>query len=220
VKCRRTGSCRRTKSVLKSTCGAVSASRFAYSDFYPSGPVLTGIFGGSFFMKRNKNLRVLVIAAFFAALSIALGKFLAISIGDTIRISFENLPLILASIGLGPLWGTMCAICADLLGCVLRGYGIIPLITLAQALMGLLPGLMTKYVFRSVKGSKVVLAVCISHLIASIIVKTVALHLTYTTPYGALFMTRVPTYIFIAAVESYLCVLLLKSKVLRKEFSL
>lgn len=171
-------------------------------------------------MKSSKNLRVLVMAAFFAALSIALGKFLAISIGDTIRISFENLPLILASIGLGPVWGLMCAICADLLGCVLRGYAIIPLITAAQALMGLLPGLMTKLVFRSVKPSKTVTAVCISHVIASMIVKTIALHITYTTPYSALFMTRIPTYIFIAAVESYLCVLLLKSKVIRKEFSL
>ena len=42
-------------------------------------------------IKKLKNIKVLSSVALFAAISIVSGKFLAISIGDTIRISFENL---------------------------------------------------------------------------------------------------------------------------------
>ena len=53
-------------------------------------------------MKKTKSLRVIACAAVCAALSIVLGKFAAIPIGNTIRISFENLPIIFCSVAFGP----------------------------------------------------------------------------------------------------------------------
>jgi len=171
--------------------------------------------------KKSNELRKLALCAFFAALSIVLGKFLAFNIGDTIRISLENLPLILASIAFGPIWGGLTAVCADLIGCVLRGYAIIPLITVAQLFMGILPGLIFRYVTRSsVAAAATALNVFLTHTVCSVLIKTVALHLTYTTPYDALFATRIPSYIIVAAVETYATILLLKSSVIRKELSL
>lgn len=171
-------------------------------------------------MKRSKDLRVPVFAAILAAMSIVLGKFAAVNIGDTIRISFENLPVILSSVVLGPVWGALTGVCADLLGCVFRGYAINPLITVAQAVMGVLPGIMTRYVFRSTSPKAVAATVAMSHVICSIGIKTVALHIAYTTPFAALFATRIPSYIIVGAAEAYICALLMKSSAIRKEFSL
>lgn len=169
---------------------------------------------------KKYNLRVPVTAALLAALSIVLGKFAAIGIGDTIRISFENLPLILASVILGPLWGVATAVCADLLGCVLRGYGIIPLITAAQAMMGLVPGLLTRLVFRRTSAPSVAVSVMLSHMLCSMCLKTAALHLSYGSPFWPLLGSRVLLYLAIGAAEAYICAMLVRNSAVRREFSL
>lgn len=165
----------------------------------------------------NKKLRALIITAIFAAASIVLGKFAAISIGDTIRISFENFPIMLASFLFGPIWGAACGVVADLLGCVLRGYAIIPLITVAAGLMGIIPGLLSRYVFKKTSTPYIIAFGFASHVICSMIVKTVALHITYMTPYAALFSTRVPVYVATGLLEAYLCSVLVQRKFVKKE---
>lgn len=169
---------------------------------------------------KKYNLRVPVTAALLAALSIVLGKFAAISIGDTIRISFENLPLILASVILGPLWGMASAVTADLLGCVLRGYGIIPLITVAQAMMGLVPGLISRLVLRRTTAPAVAVSVILSHVICSMGLKTAALHLSYGSPFWPLLWSRVGLYAAIGALEAYICAMLVRNSAVRREFAL
>ena len=69
----------------------------------------------------KRRLRILLLISMFSALSIVFGKFLAFNIGDTIRISFENLPILFAGIFLGPLHGMIVGVVADLVGCVLAG---------------------------------------------------------------------------------------------------
>ena len=49
------------------------------------------------------NLRLLAVSAFLAALSIICGKYLALSLGNVLRFSFENLPILLAGMMLVPL---------------------------------------------------------------------------------------------------------------------
>ncbi|MBQ7715838.1 MAG: folate family ECF transporter S component [Clostridia bacterium] len=166
---------------------------------------------------NNKYLRPLIITAVFAAMSIILGKFAAINIGDTLRFSFENLPIMLASFLFGPLWGGACGLVADILGCILRGYAINPVITVAAVVMGIIPGVMTRYVFKNTKTLSVLISGFVSHVVCSMIIKTVALHIYYSTPYGALLLQRVPTYVVIGLLEPYLCSLLLNSKAVKKE---
>lgn len=167
---------------------------------------------------KNKSLRMPVTCAVLAAMSVVLGKLLAINIGDTLRISFENLPIILASLILGPVWGALCGTVADLVGCFVRGFAVNPLITAAAGLMGVVPWVTAKKVFRSYKMYAVAASVVISHVIVSLGVKTVALHLWYATPYAALFASRGAVYAITAALEAYLCALILKSGAVRKEF--
>ncbi len=150
-------------------------------------------------------------------MSIILGKFAAINIGDTLRFSFENLPIMLASFLFGPLWGGACGLVADILGCILRGYAINPGITAAAVIMGIIPGVMTRYVFKNIKTVSVLISGLTSHVVCSMIIKTVALHIYYSTPYGALLLQRVPTYIVIGLLEPYLCSLLMRNKAIKKE---
>lgn len=96
-------------------------------------------------MSKNKKagypLAVLVAAALLAALSIVCGKYLAIRAGDTLRFSFENLPILLGGFAFGPAIGVIIAVAADLIGCLMVGYAINPVITVGAALIGLIGGL-------------------------------------------------------------------------------
>ena len=78
--------------------------------------------------KKDKVMPLyrLVVCAFLVALSIVCGKFLAIPVGEILRFSFENLPILFAGLAFGPVAGALVGVCADLLGCVLRGYAINP----------------------------------------------------------------------------------------------
>lgn len=168
---------------------------------------------------RNKNLRAIIITAIFAALSIVLGKFAAINIGDSIRISFENLPIMLTSFLFGPIYGAACGVVADVLGCVLRGYSMIPLITVASALMGIIPWLVL-VILKKKNTIQIMIAGVVSHVVCSMLVKTFALHIVYNSPYSVLFSTRVPIYLATALLESYICVILMKRKFVQKEIML
>ena len=92
-------------------------------------------------MARNiTNLKVLVTAALFSTISFVCGKFLAFNIGDTVRFSFENLPIILCGMAFGPAVGALTGLAADIIGCILRGYAINPVLTFAAAFIGFSSG--------------------------------------------------------------------------------
>ena len=74
-------------------------------------------------VKSNLQLfgstKVMVVSALLIALSIIFGKFLKIPIGDSLRISFENTPILMAGIFFGPIVGMAVGVCADIIGCFL-----------------------------------------------------------------------------------------------------
>ena len=170
-------------------------------------------------MKRNTNprnrqlsVRALAICAMFAAMSIVCGKFLAISIGDVIRISFENLPIFLSSLMLGPVVGAVTALCADVFGCILRGYALNPIITVGAVTLGAVSGIM----FRALKSLKlaprVVIGVVIAHLIGSVVIKTFGLASFYAMPFGVLLLWRALNYLIVGALDLIAILLLTKNR--------
>ncbi len=147
------------------------------------------------------GVRGLVTLAMLMSLSFILGKFLQIPIGDSIRISFENLPILLAGIIYGPVAGAVTGALADLLGCFLKGYAIIPLITVAAGAIGLMAGLMR----RMIKGNSyinILLITIVPHITGSMIIKSIALHFAYGHPWEML-VIRIPIYLATAAVEAF-----------------
>ncbi|MBQ9375347.1 MAG: folate family ECF transporter S component [Ruminococcus sp.] len=153
----------------------------------------------------------LVVCALFVAMSIVLGKFLSIKIGDNIRISFENLSLIMSGMFFGPVVGLVTAAVADIVGCILYGYAINPIITLGAASIGFTAGLASHIMLKNNKLLNVIVSVSLAHLIGSIIIKTIGLYVYYHTPFQVL-IWRLPVYIITAAAESFIIYTLVRNK--------
>ncbi len=164
----------------------------------------------------SAKVKLIAILAILSAASVVLGKFLQIPIGDSIRISFENLPVIFAGIVFGPLPGAAVGTVADLIGCLAVGYTINPVITLGAAMVGFVSGIMAHFLMREGKYSfwSILLAVLLAHLTGSILIKSIGLRLMYTTAWSVL-AVRIPVYLINTVAESLLIAVLLKSGAVR-----
>ena len=166
---------------------------------------------------RN-NLRLLAVSAFLAALSIICGKYLALSLGNVLRFSFENLPILLAGMMFGPVAGALVGAVADLVGCLMVGYTVNPLVTLGAVCVGILGGLL----FRLTKKLPLLWQTCITvilaHLVASVIVKTFGLAAYYDMPFHILLLWRLLNYAVVGVAEWLLLYTVLKNKALRRRF--
>ena len=130
---------------------------------------------------------------------------------DFLRISFENLPLLLAGYLFGAAAGGAVGVCGDLIGCLLRGYAVNPIITLGAGLVGVVAGLFGK---RGVTAKpRLWLSVAAAHVVGSLIVKSFGIWLYFATPLPELAL-RIPTYILTGAAEYVILTLILKNKAL------
>lgn len=157
-----------------------------------------------------KNIRLICFCAILASMSLILGKFLQIPnpFQEFIRISFENTPVILAGIAMGPFAGAFVGIVADLVGCFLYGYTINPIVTFGAATVGFFAGVVA-YIVRRPRILQVILSVLAAHAFGSVFIKSLGLAAWYAASYDMGFWAfvgwRSVTYLFIAAVE---CVVL------------
>lgn len=166
------------------------------------------------------NVRALCLAALLAAMSLILGKFLQIPtpFSTLVRISFENLPLILAGLLMGPLAGAMTGAVADLVGCVLYGYEINPIVTAGAAAVGAMAGIAALLLRRAPLLWRVVGATLAAHTVGSVFIKTAGLAAWYLAKYeigfAELLLWRVLNYVIIGALEATLLYLLLRRRAL------
>ena len=164
------------------------------------------------------NPRALCLAALLAAMSLILGKFLQIPtpFSEIVRISFENLPVILAGIVLGPLAGAMTGAVADLVGCLAYGYSINPLITLGAAAAGLVSGCVSLLLRRAPLLLRISLSAVAAHLVGSVLIKTAGLAAwylaSYQMGYTELMLWRLLNYAIIAVLEITLLYMLLRHR--------
>lgn len=166
--------------------------------------------------EKSTSLYRLVVCAFLVALSIVCGKFLQIPVGDILRFSLENLPILLAGLAFGPVYGALVGVTADLLGSLLRGYAIIPLVTVGACLVGLVAGLCSLMLRRLPDGWRIGLSVAVAHLIGSVAVKTIGLAQVFSMPYPVLFGWRLLNYAVIGGLEAALLIFLLTHPALRR----
>ena len=171
-------------------------------------------------MIKRKNsiltLKILTLSAMLAALSIVMGKFLAINAGEVLRFSFENLPILFSAYAFGPLVAIAVGVVADLVGCLMVGYTINPLVTLGAALIGGGSGVIF-YIGKKFKLStplNICLGVFLGHIIGSVLVKTVGLAAFYQMPFGVLLLWRLLNYAIIGALETVILYFLLRNRYL------
>ncbi|MDD5017559.1 MAG: folate family ECF transporter S component [Eubacteriales bacterium] len=149
------------------------------------------------------TVKKLVLMGILTAISIVLARMLSIYLTESIRISFGNLPIMLAGIWLGPLMGGLVGGAADVLGATLfSGVGFNPLITIGPILIGIIAGVISKVLaLNKCKLWKVVLLVLTIDTIVPLFFTTFALSTIYGTMYLPLLVSRAPIVALSAAVE-------------------
>ena len=167
--------------------------------------------------KRSKaTLARSVAMALLSAMSIVLGKLLAINLGEVLRLSFENLPILFAAIALGPIAGAAVGLLADVVGCLIVGYVINPLVTLGAVAIGGAAGLAMRFLpERLPEWARVSISVAAAHAIGSVVIKTVGLSGFFGMPLGVLMLWRLLNYLLVGAAESALLVILIKNRGVR-----
>ncbi|MBR4799424.1 MAG: folate family ECF transporter S component [Clostridia bacterium] len=162
-------------------------------------------------MKKYFSARVIALCALMVALSVIIGWVCKTYLTfGAIRITFENLPVLLAGIAFGPAAGALVGAASDLVSAVASGYSVNPLITVGAACVGACAGLLANYVFKK-RGFLSVFAIAlIAHAVGSMLIKSVGLYLLgYAVP---VLLLRIPLYLGIAAAESYIIYILLKNR--------
>ena len=167
----------------------------------------------------GKPLGLTVALAMLIAISIVCGKYLAIRGGDILRFSFENLPIIFAGIAFGPVSGALVGVVADLIGCVLVGYAINPVVTVGAGAIGIVSGAVAFVLKKSkvIPSFALIIASAMSaHAVGSVIIKTFGLAKFYSMPFGILMLWRLLNYVIVGAIECFLLIILFKNKELTK----
>lgn len=165
-----------------------------------------------------KDPKVLVLLSLLSALSILFGKYLAIPGGDVLRFSFENLPILLAGIHFGPIAGALVGAIADLLGCLMVGYAINPIVTVGAVAIGLTGGIAARLLPKSwPKLLRLAISVTVAHLLGSVVIKTFGLAAYYSMPFMVLMLWRLLNYAIIAVLEITLLYILTQNSAIAKQ---
>ena len=167
--------------------------------------------------KTKKMIRLLTNMAMMTALSVVIGIFCktVLNFGNGLfRITFENLPIILAGIALGPVAGGVVGLSSDIISYLLspQTYPLNIVVTIGAAVIGILSGLISKYIIKRKCKMQIIVSSSVAHLVGSMIIKSIGLY----SYYGVLVLWRIPLYIAIATVEIILLCLLLQSKAFSK----
>ena len=166
-------------------------------------------------MKISKtSVRTLVMLALLTAMSIVFARVFTISTGF-VRFNLGALPTHLAAVWFGPAGGFAVGALADMIGGTLSGYSINPLITLGAGSVGLVSGLLFRQLSQLRLGLRLQLSITAGHVVGSVIINSIALHLFYGYAWPVL-AARIPNALILSAVNTVLVRLLLQNKSLRE----
>ncbi len=171
--------------------------------------------------KQTKRLKKLIVCALFAAISVIIGTVCKeyLTFG-AIRVTFENLTVIMTGIFLGPLWGAAVGIVSDLVTCVTAAQpSINPIITLGAASVGLISGIMSRVIKNKNGYIRLFLCVLPAHIVGNMIIKSLALMYYYYGMNPATLFTRAPLYLCIAVAETAIISLITKQKYIKRQFT-
>ena len=164
-------------------------------------------------------LKRLVLGAMLAAMSVVIGMFCKSFLnfgGGLWRITFENLPIILAGVFLGPITGGLVGVVSDLTSYLLSPQIYPPnlIVTFGAFAVGVTAGLMAKFAIRERGTRQIALSAAAAHVIGSMIIKPIGLFQFYQWAV----LVRIPLYLVIAPLEIMLLCLLWRQKSFRKLF--
>lgn len=167
--------------------------------------------------KRRQSTKKLVFSALMVAMSIIIGIICKayFTVTPITRITFDTMPILLLGIMFGPVYSVTAAVSADVVSALIAGYAPTPLITVGSAVIGLLAGVIPRYIIKRKGFLQILSASAVSQLVGSLLVKTYALADLYGFEFLPTLLARIPFSVIIAAVEAYLVFLILKNKQIR-----
>ena len=165
----------------------------------------------------RKSIHVLTLAAMLTAMSVVIGIFCKTFLnfsGGLVRITFENLPIILSGILFGPVIGAVVGVATDLISYLLSPQIYPPnlIVTLGAAVIGFLSGIVARVIIRKRGYLQISVATVSAHIVGSMIIKTIGLFQFFQWAV----LWRIPLYIVIAAAELMVLCLLYKNATFRK----
>ena len=166
-------------------------------------------------MSNSKiSVRTLTMLALLVAMSIVFSRVLSISTGF-VRFNLGSLPVLLAALLFGPGAGFAVGAVADLIGGVLSGYAINPLITLGAGAIGFAAGLAWQKLPEMRLGLRLQISVLLGHFVGSMVITSMALRIFYGYPWATL-AVRIPNALILSAVNTVLLRILLENRSLMK----
>ncbi|MDI6892995.1 MAG: folate family ECF transporter S component [Bacillota bacterium] len=141
-------------------------------------------------------LRLVTWGAMLIALSVVLTRVASIRIPvggvEAIRIGFGALPILMAGVWGGPVFGFIVGAVADLVGYGINPMGAYaPLITLGSGMLGLVPGLVLKlWPGREPGLARIAAAVGVAQVLVGMVLTPWFLHLSFMIPYAVLVPPR------------------------------
>ena len=130
-----------------------------------------------FFILKEKRILKIVLAGLFASLSVVIGIICKNHFTFDIyyRVTFENLPIILSGIILGPLYGGAIGAVSDIISCVAStNPAVNPVITVGAASVGITAGVMAKFIIKKHSVIQYIICTFSAHIIGQVIIKSVA----------------------------------------------
>lgn len=166
---------------------------------------------------KKTAMKKLAFAALMTALSVMIGMFCKsyLTFG-AIRITFDNLPVLLAGVLLGPVYGGVVGMTADLITAPVSG-SVNPFITLGAATVGIIAGALGRYLLKDKSFTRVLITVIPAHVVGNMIIKSFGLWYFYGYAVQ-LCLLRIPLYLAIGLAETYLIYIILKNKQLMNSF--
>ena len=165
------------------------------------------------------SLRTMTATAMLTAMSVVIGIFCKSFLnfgGGLFRVTFENLPVLIVGILFGPLAGALAGAATDIISYLLspQVYPINLLVTLGATSIGLVAGLISRYIVKRPGYFRIVLSCAAAHVVGSMILKPIGLYAFY----GWAILWRVPLYLLIMPAEILLICLMYRNKAVRSLF--
>ena len=156
------------------------------------------------------TVRTLTMLALLTAMSIVFSRVLSISTGF-VRFNLGSLPVLLAALLFGPGAGFAVGAVADIIGGVLAGYAINPLITLGAGAIGLVAGFAWKRLPQLRLDLRLPVSVLLGHFVGSMVITSMALRIFYGYAWSVL-LVRIPNALILSAVNTVLLRILLENR--------
>ncbi len=181
---------------------------------------------GDFFMKKQRakigifgTIKTMTMASMLTAMSVVIGIFCKtlLNFGAGLyRITFENLPILISGIMFGPLVGGIVGVATDLISYLLSPQLYPPnyIVTLGAFSIGVVSGLLSRYVFKKRGYARLIFPSLFAHIIGSMIIKPIGLFQFYSWAV----LWRIPLYVIIAPLEILIICIMYRNHSVKKVF--